>query len=221
MDRLRLDNRRSDGRTINTCSAMNEIQGVTEVAKGISDYGVMIVICAAFIVMSLLMWVAIFKWFKSIIDSSIKNNTEMTSELLETTNKQNELLNDIADGMRPATLLQVKNISNTCFDLAVERVCRIIKKVREENNIINKEATKAKIRTLLCNLHEDRNSRFDNHRYRGKTLTQYTAPEWIDWVAEVVESEVYAETQNNARAFTNVEAVYSRIRIDFYHRLTE
>lgn len=200
---------------------MNEIQNVTEIAKGISDYGVMIVICAAFIVMSLLMWIAIFKWFKSIIDSSIKNNTEMTAELLETTNKQNELLNDIADGMRPATLLQVKNISNTCFDLAVERVCRIIKKVREENNIINKEATKAKIQTLLCNLHEDRNSRFDNHRYRGKTLTQYTAPEWIDWVAEVVESEVYAETQNNARAFTNVEAVYSRIRIDFYHRLTE
>ncbi len=200
---------------------MNEIQNVTEIAKGISDYGVMIVICAAFIVMSLLMWIAVFKWFKSIIDSSIKNNTEMTAELLETTNKQNELLNDIADGMRPATLLQVKNISNTCFDLAVERVCRIIKKVREENNIINKEATKAKIRTLLCNLHEDRNSRFDNHRYRGKTLTQYTAPEWIDWVAEVVESEVYAETQNNARAFTNVEAVYSRIRIDFYHRLTE
>ena len=200
---------------------MNEIQNVTEIAKGISDYGVMIVICAAFIVMSLLMWIAIFKWFKSIIDSSIKNNTEMTAELLETTNKQNELLNDIADGMRPATLLQIKNISNTCFDLAVERVCRIIKKVREENNIINKEATKAKIRTLLCNLHEDRNSRFDNHRYRGKTLTQYTAPEWIDWVAEVVESEVYAETQNNARAFTNVEAVYSRIRIDFYHRLTE
>ena len=200
---------------------MNEIQNVTEIAKGISDYGVMIVICAAFIVMSLLMWIAIFKWFKSIIDSSIKNNTEMIAELLETTNKQNELLNDIADGMRPATLLQVKNISNTCFDLAVERVCRIIKKVREENNIINKEATKAKIRTLLCNLHEDRNSRFDNHRYRGKTLTQYTAPEWIDWVAEVVESEVYAETQNNARAFTNVEAVYSRIRIDFYHRLTE
>ena len=200
---------------------MNEIQNVTEIAKGISDYGVMIVICAAFIVMSLLMWIAIFKWFKSIIDSSIKNNTEMTAELLETTNKQNELLNDIADGMRPATLLQVKNISNTCFDLAVERVCRIIKKVREENNIINKEATKAKIRTLLCNLHEDRNSRFDNHRYRGKTLTQYTAPEWIDWVAEVVESEVYAETQNNARAFTNVEAVYSKIRLDFYHRLTE
>ena len=194
---------------------MNDMQGVTDVAKAVSDYGAVIICTAAFIVLSIVM----FRWFKSIVDSNMKNNANMMSELLETTNKQNELLNDIADGMRPATLLQIKNISNTCFDLAVERVCRIIKKVREENNIVNKEATKAKIRTLLCNLHEDRNSRFDNHRYRGKTLTQYTSPEWIDWVAEVVEREVYAETQNNSRAFTNVEAVYAKIRLDFYHRL--
>ena len=198
---------------------MNEVQGVTEIAEGISNFGVMAVICAAFIVLSLLMWVAIFKWFKSIINSTMENYAKTMSELLETTNTQNELLNDIADGMRPATLLQIKNISNTCFDLAVERVCRIIKKVREENNIVNKEATRAKVRTLLCNLHEDRNSRFDNHRFRGKTLTQYTSPEWVDWVSEVVEREVYAETQNNSRAFTNVEAVYAKIRLDFYHRL--
>ena len=200
---------------------IEEINGVTDIAEGISNFGIMIVICAAFIVLSLLMWVAIFKWFKSIIDNTMKNNAKVMNELSKKTDTQNELLNDIADGMRPATLLQIKNISNTCFDLAVERVCRIIKKVREENNIINKEATKAKIRTLLCNLHEDRNSRFDNHRYRGKTLTQYTSPEWINWVAEIVESEVYAETQNNARAFTNIEAVYSKIRLDFYHRLTD
>ena len=200
---------------------MNEIQSITDIAESISNFGITIVICAAFIIISLLMWVIIFKWFKNIIDNMIKNNSNTMTELLKKTDAQNDLLNDIADGMRPATLMQIKNISNTCFDLAVERVCRIIKKVREENNIVNKEATKAKIRTLLCNLHEDRNSRFDNYRYRGKTLTQYTNPEWIDWVAEVVESEVYAETQNNARAFTNVEAVYSKIRLDFYHRLTE
>lgn len=194
---------------------------ISEVAEGISNFGIMVIICAVFIVLSLLMWIALFKWFKSIISNTMESNAKMMSELLETTNTQNELLNDIADGMRPTTLLQIKNISNTCFDLAVERVCRIIKKVRDENNIVNKEATKAKIRTLLCNLHEDRNSRFDNHRYRGKTLSKYTSPEWIDWVAVVVENEVYAEKQNNARAFTNVEAVYSRIRLDFYHKITE
>lgn len=199
---------------------MNEIQAVTEVSKSIGDFGALIVIGAAFIVLSLAMWIAIFKWFKSIIDNTMKNNAKMMGELLETTNTQNDLLNEIADGMRPTTLLQIKSISNTCFDLSVERVCRIIKKVREENHIVDKEATRAKIRTLLCNLHEDRNSRFDNTRFKGKTLTQYTSPQWVEWVAEVVENEVYAEVQNNARAFTNVEAVYAKIRLDFYHRLT-
>lgn len=200
---------------------MNEVTGMTEVAKSIGDYGAMIVICAAFIVLSMAMWIAIFKWFKSIINSTLKHNVKMMNELLETTNTQNDLLNEIADGMRPTTLLQIKSISNTCFDLSVERVCRIIKKVREENHIANREATHNKIRTLLCNLHEDRNSRFDNTKYKGKTLTQYTSPEWIDWVTSVVENEVYSETQNNRRAYTNVEAVYARIRLDFYHRMTE
>lgn len=200
---------------------MGNIEEVTAVAEGISNFGIMVVVCAAFIVLSLLMWVAIFKWFKSIIDNTMKNNAKVMNELVETTNAQTDVLNEIADGMRPTTLLQIKSISNTCFDLSVEKVCRIIKKVREENHIVDREATRLKIRTLLCNLHEDRNSRFDNTRYKGKTLTKYTTAEWVDWVAEVVESEVYAETQNNARAFTNVEAVYSKIRLDFYHRLTK
>lgn len=198
---------------------MENIETVTTIAKGISDYGVLIIIAAAYIVVSFGMMAAIFKWFKSIVDNTMKDNAQVMDRLLAITNTQNDLLNEIADGMRPTTLLQIKSISNTCFDLSVERVCRIIKKVREENHIIDKEATCAKIRTLLCNLHEDRNSRFDNTSYKGKTLTQYTSPEWIDWVAEVVECEVYSETQNNRRAFTNVEAVYAKIRLDFYHKL--
>lgn len=198
---------------------MEGIGEVTKVAEGISNFGIMVVICASFIVLSLLMWVAIFKWFKSIINTTLKNQAKVMNDLVETTNAQNDVLNEIADGMRPTTLLQIKSISNTCFDLSVERVCRIIKKVREENHIIDKESTRAKIRTLLCNLHEDRNSRFDNTRFRGKTLTKYTSEEWVDWVEEVVIKEVYSETPNNGRAYTNVEAVYARIRLDFYHRL--
>lgn len=196
------------------------VENVTKVAESISNFGFMVIVCAVFVVLSMLMWVAIFKWFKSIVNNTMKSNTKMISELLATTNTQNELLNDIADGMRPTTLLQIKNISNTCFDLAIEKVCRVIKRVKEENNIVDKEATKTKIYTLLSNLHDDRNSRFDNYKYRGKTLTQYTTPDWIDWVADVAIKEVYSESLNDARVFTNVEAVYSRIKIDFYHRLT-
>ena len=113
------------------------------------------------------------------------------------------------------------NISGVFFDLAVEKVCRLIKKIREENHIVDKEATKTKIHTLLHNLYEDRNSRFDNFRYRGKRLSEYSNPEWIEWVAKVIESELYNEAgANNGRAYTNVKAVYDNIKLDFYHRIT-
>ena len=189
------------------------------VAKGIGDVGMMAVTAAFFLILAAGLMLACFKWFKSIINSMISDNKTLMSELLDETKRQNDQLTDISEGLRPETLLRIKNTSNTFFDLSVERVCRIIKKVREENHIIDKEATVNKIRTLVCNLHDDRNSRFDSYTYRGKRLTCYSSPEWIDWVAEVIESEVYNDTINNGRAYTNVKAVYDRIKLDFYHRL--
>lgn len=196
---------------------MTEEVGI--VAKNISDLGMMAVTAAFFLVISALLWIACFKWFKSIIDNMIKGNAKMVNDLLVETRKQNDMLNDISEGLRPDTQLKVKNTTSVYFDLAVEKVCRIIKKVREENHIVDKEATKAKIHTLLRNLHEDRGSRFDCFTYRGKRLSAYINPDWVDWVSEVVEHEVYNDTVNNGRAYTNVQAVYDRIKLDFYHKM--
>lgn len=193
---------------------------IVRTAQGISDFGMMAMMAGAFLLLSVSLMGVCFFWFKNIIDGIIKQNSNDMKALIGKQDTQNDLLHEIADGLRPTTLLQIKSISNTCFDLSIEKVCRIIRKVREENHIVDKDATRSKIKTLLCNLHEDRNSRWDNIRHHGKTLTQYTTPEWIDWVADVVEKEVYAENVNNGRVYTNVEAIYAKIRLDFYHRLT-
>lgn len=199
---------------------MNDVTPIIETAKGITDYGALAVMGACFILISVVGQWTIFKWFKSIIDQVIQNNSCTMDELLAETKSQNEALADIAEGLRSKTLLEIKDISKTCFDLSVERVCRIIKRVKEENNIADNEATKKKVRMLLTNLHDDRNSRFDNHHYHGKPLSHYTTTIWIDWVEDVVLKEVYSEKQNNGRAYTNVTAVYDKIKIDFYHKLT-
>lgn len=199
---------------------MGETTQIVEVAKGISDYGALAVMGAAFIIISVITQWSIFKWFKTIVDNMLKNTSCTMDELLIETKTQNEQLADIAEGLRSKTLLEIKDITKTCFDLAIERVCRIIRKVKEENNISDVESTKAKIKSLLTNLHEDRNSRFDNHTFHGRALSTYTSKEWIDWVQEVVEKEVYNRKQNDNRARTNVSTVYDRIKLDLYHRLT-
>lgn len=189
------------------------------VAHGISELGMMAITAAFFLLLSALLWVACFRWFKSIIDNMIKGNTQMVSDLLVETRKQNDMLTDISEGLRPETQLRIKHTTGVFFDLAIEKVCRIIKKVREENHIVDKDATRTKIHTLILNIHEDRNSRFDCFNYRGKKLSSYINPDWVEWVAEVVEREVYSDTINHGRAYTNVQAVYERIKIDFYHRM--
>lgn len=190
-----------------------------ETARTIGDVGMMAVTAAFFLVLASMLMIACFRWFKSIINNMLEKNSKMIDELLAETRNQNGMLLDISEGLRPETQLRIKNTSNIYFEYAVEKVCRIIKKVREENHIVDKEATKKKIRTLLINLFDDRNSRFDYYTYRGKRLSSYTSPEWVEWVAEVVENEVYSDSPNNGRSYTNVQAVYDRIKLDFYHKM--
>lgn len=206
---------------------MNEVQQVTEVAKGISDYGILIMIGAAYLILSISMMVAIFKWFKSIINQlledskqSSKRQQESWKDLLNETRKQNEMLTDLSEGLRTETQLRIRNLSGFAFDLSVEQVCRLIKKIREENHVADKEATREKIRKSLTVLHEDRKSRFDPYSYRGKRLSDYCNSEWIEQVAKVVEAEIYStDGQNNGRAYTNVKLAYDDIKTDFYHKL--
>ena len=199
---------------------MNEVQGVMQVAEGISNFGALAILSAAFIVLSLLMWVAMFKWFKSIITNMLESNSKSMQDLLDETKKQNELLNDVSEGLRPETQLRIRNLSGFAFDLAVEEVCRLIKRIRDENHIADREATARKIRQQLHNLHEDRKSRFDPFTYHGKRISAYCNPDWIERVAAVIEGEIYNEQgANNGRAYTNVKMVYDDITLEFYHRI--
>lgn len=201
---------------------MTDVSQVTDVAKGISDYGALVVMGAIYLILSASMMIAIFKWFKSIITQIIADNKENLQGVLAETRKQNDLLNDLAEGLRPETQLRIRNLTGFAFDLSVEQVCRLVKKIREENHITDREATREKIRKSLTVLHDDRNSRFDTFTYRGEKLSVYCNSEWIEKVAKVVESEIYHEDgANNGRAFTNVKLAYDDIKTDFYKRLNK
>lgn len=200
---------------------MNEAQQSMEVAKGISEYGMMAVTAAFFLLLSAAMMVAIFKWFKSIISQMMQDNKASLQELAKTTNAQNDMLQDISEGLRTETQLRIRNLSGFAFDLSVEQVCRLIKRVREENHIADKEATALKIRKSLQVIHNDRNSRFDPFTYHGRPLSDFCNDDWIENVAKVVENEIYHEDgANNARAYTNVKLAYDDIKTDFYKRMT-
>ena len=140
----------------------------------------------------------------------------MVAELLTETKTQNDMLTDIAEGLRPETQLRIKNISSIYFDLAVERVCRIIKKVREENHIADREATIPKEIRRTMRIREGAPLEIFTNK-DGEVIFKKYSP--IGEISEYVDA--YAETVNNGRAYTNVQMVYDRIKIDFYHKLNQ
>ncbi len=190
-----------------------------EVARGISDFGMMAVTAAFFLVISGIMMVVFVKWFIKIVNDILENQKQTHRELLEENKEQTRTLERISESFVEANLSKIKTLSSFAFDLSIEKVCRIVRKIRFENNIADKEATKSKITLLLSNLHDDRNAKLDSFTYSGKPLSSYTSRKWIEDVGHIVEKEVYEETENNGRIYTNVELAYDRIKIEFYKNL--
>lgn len=197
-------------------------ENVVGVAKGISDFGMMAIAAAFFIVLAAaLMW-SCFVWFKGIVSGMIEAQNKSMADLLAETRAQNAALTDIAEGLRPETQLRIRNLTGFAFDLAIEKVCRLIKRVRTENHITDHDATSIKIRKSLRVIHDDRNSKFDTFTYKGKALSGYCDEEWIEQVAKVVESEIYhVDGENNARAFSNVSLAYDNIKTEFYAKMKD
>lgn len=192
------------------------------VGKGISEFGMMAITAGFFLVLSAVMMVTFFKWFMKVINNILDSHGKTMNELLEKTKEQNKTLETLSEGLMPENQLRIKTISNMAFDLAIEKVCRIIKKVREENNIADKERTEKKIRRLVSNVHNDIATKFDNFRFRGKYLSSYMNEKWIDGVVGVIQGELYNEAgPNNKRAFTNVEAYYATVRIEMYQNMVD
>lgn len=199
-----------------------DVQNVTEVAKGISDYGMMAVTAAIYLLLSAAMMIAIFKWFKTIINRILGQQTESMRQLAEIQRENNRMLKFMSDGLKTETMLRIRNLTGFAFDLSVEQVCRLVKRIRKENHIADRKTTATKIRKCLQVIHDDRNSRFDPFTYGGKPLSDYCSKKWVEDVAKVIESELYHEDgENNARAYTNIKLAYDNIKTDFYQRLND
>jgi hypothetical protein len=136
--------------------------------------------------------------------------------------ENNKIMQSIAEGLIPKTMLEIKNTSSMAFDLAKHRLLELINTVLEENHIADREQTEDKIKNLVTNLHEDMKSKFDCYSYRGRKLSQYTNQEWIGWMISNVVLEIYNKNgMSKDRTYTSVSANFDRIKLDFYHRINE
>lgn len=189
-------------------------------AQGISEFGLMVVICAFFIIISAGMMIFMFRWMVSTINDVMKTNKDMLTRLDAQMQENNKIMQSIAEGLRPETDQRIRILSKSMFNLASYELIEIIDTVRTENHIVDREGTEAKILKLVTNLHEDKNTDFGYYTYRGRKLSSYTNSEWIEWMKQGVVNEVYNNKGfNKDRMDTNINAIFDRIKLDFHHRL--
>lgn len=199
---------------------MNETKAALEVAESISNFGMMAVAAAFFVILAIVIMVMFVKWFKDIINNIMTTNQNMLTKLDAQMKENNDVMKSIAEGLRPETLLRVQTTSEMAFQLAQFRLLEIIDTVRTENHIVNREATEVKIEKLVLNLHEEMNGKFEYYSYRGKKLSAYTNQQWVDWMKQGVINEIYSDQERNEdRTHTNVSAIFKRIALDFNHNL--
>lgn len=199
---------------------MEEAKTALEVAESISNFGMMAVAAAFFIVLAIVIMVMFVKWFKDIINSIMTTNQNMLNKLDAQLKENNDIMKSIADGLKPETQVRVQTTSEMAFQLAQFRLLDIIDTVRTENHIANRPATEAKIDKLVLNLHEEMNGKFACYSYRGRKLSNYTSPKWVEWMREAVINEIYSDMEPNSdRTHTNISAIFNRIKLDFNHNL--
>lgn len=196
------------------------VSGALQTAHGISEFGLMVVICAFFILISAGMMIFMFRWMVNTINDVMKTNKEMLQKLDAQMQENNKIMQSIAEGLRPETDQRIRILSKSMFNLAKHELMEIVDTVRTENHIVDREGTEAKITKLVTNLHEDKNTDFGYYTYRGRKLSTYTNNDWIEWMKQGVVNEVYNEKGfNKDRMHTNITAIFDRIKLDFHHRL--
>ena len=100
---------------------MTEVQHVTEVAKGISDYGMMAVSAAFFLLLSAAMMIALFKWFKSMINRLLEQQ-ECLNQLLDTVQDNVSLQRNLMEDFKLKTYFVCGNLMGSPFTLVSKQV---------------------------------------------------------------------------------------------------
>ena len=86
---------------------MEEAKTALEVAESISNFGMMAVAAAFFIVLAIVIMVMFVKWFKDIINSIMTTNQNMLNKLDAQLKENNDIMKSIADGLKPETQVRV------------------------------------------------------------------------------------------------------------------
>ena len=175
-----------------------------KVAKDISELGVLVVIAGFFIVLSF------YNLFR---------NSKTTEEIIKLQRDMFNLLKIVSEGIGDETIQQIKAYAQACIDNNRLRLYLEVIRIMNQYGIKDRDATLKRITSLVRNVYNERNNRFDLFVYKGKKLSEYVNPEWTTRVIDVLMESLYMEDFDTKKLYENLDVVYNDILNEFNRSL--
>lgn len=180
-------------------SSVQEVGPIIDVAKAISEYGVLIVIAAFMLVCMFIL----FKHFFSMFEEMFKKMATTAYSPVET------------------PMEQIRVLQSVVFDLAKYVFLDHLERIYEEDNLQDREMVKQKVHDVCITMYADRKSKFDNFKYHGYSLSDFCDKKWIEKIEQVGLRHLYLKdgTFDVQQAFSAIDIAYNQIKIEFYNNI--
>lgn len=211
-------------------------------AKGISDYGILVISGAFFIVIAIIMYITLIKTNKRIVDIVIDNLTKSLGDIspaLESVknniieNKEsnedihNTLLNverylkSLAEFNLNIYTSSIKQIVEDNFDLSAEKVINSIFIIKMENHIHeHRREIEEKLMRMLRSIYQRRATLFNSLKYNNKSLGAFIDNSSINTIFKYAIDEIYSDHKDNVIEL-NIRTLYEELKNDFINRMME
>jgi hypothetical protein len=199
---------------------MDEITHAINVSKSVSEFGVLVVTAAAFVIAAIGLQAFFSKTTKKLINDIITTQQTMLKEILELLRGQNAGIGELKEALTGEILNQIRIVSNYAFDYNKYQVLMAIAQIKEGNNLENIQTVERKLKMILNNLYNKRNSDFDAFAYNGKKLSYYTNPEWSEHIYKFCIDAIYdGNAYNRDKYLHNLNIFYEEVKIEFFDNL--
>lgn len=181
-----------------------------DVAKGVSEYGFMVVVSGFFILLCSVILFTIVKRYMKMTDENMKGSVKMMQSIADTLTSVARKIDDISEAEAEKNLTQIKTIAMMAKKYDVEFTMNMIRRIRTDNHLNEKEKLAAKVSALCKNLAMQRGDELSLFMYRGKPLDEYMPQSWHfqiekTMLADLDMEESYSRTYSNMRnAFDSV-----------------
>jgi len=190
------------------------------IAKGISENGILIMISAFYLVTTATLMIFSGRWLFKVVNGIIDKQEKNLVEIIKIQKETTMLLETINDGLKDKTYQQAISFAECWINTNKYRLYSEAERIKEENNLQNRELIEKKVYSIVHNAYEKRNNAFELFNYRGKKLSDFTDIKWVEKVSNSILDVLYDDNYSLKKMHKQLDIEYDEIFNEFSKNLT-